>query len=104
MAGHGGRRPGAGRKKGETTKRTREIAEKALKRGIAPLEYMLKVMRNPKNEKARRDDMAKAAAPYIHPRLATHEVMGKGGGPIGVEVKSAVTVYLPNNSRRVAPG
>jgi hypothetical protein len=33
-----------------------------------PLEYMLRVMRDPAASHARRDDMAKAAAPYLHPR------------------------------------
>jgi hypothetical protein len=30
---------------------------------------MLRVMRDPKVDDHRRDDMAKAVAPYIHPRL-----------------------------------
>lgn len=41
----GGKRPGAGRKKGSLTKRTREIAEKAAEEGITPLEVMLDNMR-----------------------------------------------------------
>ena len=61
-----------------TARREREIA----KSGITPLEYMLKVMRNPKLDGARRDDMAKAAAPYVHPKLAAHQHTGANGGPI----------------------
>jgi hypothetical protein len=38
--------------------------------GITPLEYMLAIMRDPTAETARRDEMAKAAAPYVHPRMA----------------------------------
>jgi hypothetical protein len=41
MAEHGGKRVGAGRKKGALTKRTRLIAEKAAEQGITPLEVML---------------------------------------------------------------
>lgn len=44
------------------------------KSGMLPLSYMLKVMRDPTAHINRRDDMAKAAAPYLHPRLASVEV------------------------------
>lgn len=40
----GGARPGAGRKEGSLTKRTREIAEVAAKKGISPLEVMINTM------------------------------------------------------------
>ncbi|MDR7035261.1 hypothetical protein [Mesorhizobium sp. BE184] len=43
---------------------------------------MLKVMRNPKATDQRRDDMAKAAAPYVHPKLASMQHTGRNGGPI----------------------
>ena len=80
---HGGSRKGAGRPKGALTSRTREIAEKAAGSGITPLEYMLKVLRDssdhedPKVQAQRemlRFEAAKAAAPYIHPRLSSVEV------------------------------
>lgn len=80
--GRGGKREGAGRKPGSvnkaTVKREREIARS----GLTPLEYMLKVMRNSKADNSRRDDMAKAAAPYVHPKLSTTQHTGPGGGPI----------------------
>jgi hypothetical protein len=63
----GGRRPGAGRNPGSLTRRTREIAEQAAEDGITPLQYMLTVMRDPNELAERRDEMAKAAAPYVHP-------------------------------------
>lgn len=90
-SGRGGARKGAGRKKGSATKRTREIADRALEDGLTPLEYMLQIMRadsfheDPKIEAQRemlRFEAAKASAPYVHPRLATVEHMGAGGGPI----------------------
>jgi hypothetical protein len=43
---------------------------------------MLKVMRDAKADSSRRDDMAKAAAPYVHPKLASMQHTGRGGGPI----------------------
>lgn len=78
---NGGRRPGAGRKPGTANKRTREIADKAAAEGITPLELMLRIMRDeacPEDANlaqktafhSLRFEAAKAAAPYIHPRLA----------------------------------
>ena len=43
--GWGGRRPGAGRKPGSTTKKTAMIAQQARDAGISPLEVMLSTMR-----------------------------------------------------------
>jgi len=70
---HGGARAGAGRKQGSATAKTREIADKAAEGGVTPLEFMLKIMRDETAERAERLDMAKAAAPYIHPRLSAVE-------------------------------
>lgn len=88
----GGKRAGAGRKAGAVTKRTREIADAAMSDGITPLEYMLEVMRKepnpmlePKDELAAiglRFEAAKAAAPYMHPRLAAIEHTGGDGAPL----------------------
>lgn len=73
----GGARKGAGRKKGSLTAKTRAIAEQAVQTGITPLEYMLKILADENANQARRDDMAKAAAPYCHPRLASVEHSGE---------------------------
>jgi hypothetical protein len=45
---------------------------------------MLAVMRDPDEPPERRDEMAKAAAPYVHPKLAATELQhsGKGGDPL----------------------
>lgn len=83
--GHGGRRPGAGRKPGVATTKTREIAERALASGLTPLDYMLNVMRDEGAPPERRDSMAKAAAPYVHPSLKSVELTGKDGGPVQTE-------------------
>lgn len=75
----GGARKGSGRKKGSNTVRTSAIAKAALANGaLSPLEYMLNVMRNPLAEPGRRDEMAKSAAPYIHPRLSAVAVADSG--------------------------
>jgi len=66
----GGRRPGAGRKKGAIGKKTAEQLT-AVAEGTQPLAYMLGVMRDETADIQRRDDMAKAAAPYCHARLSS---------------------------------
>jgi len=91
-SGRGGARKGAGRKKGVATKKTREIADRAASEGITPLEYMLQVMRSEPPEGLEgpqilsammlRFEAAKAAAPYIHPKLSAVEHTGKDGGPM----------------------
>lgn len=68
----GGSKPGerrGGRQQGAANKRTREIADKAVQAGITPLEYLLSILRDEKEERSVRIDAAKASAPYIHPRL-----------------------------------
>lgn len=69
----GGPRPGAGRKVGAATRKTRDIADAAAAEGITPLAFMLNRMRDEQAPMAERLDMAKAAAPFIHPRLSSVE-------------------------------
>ena len=71
-----------GRRKGTPNKATAKRESEIAKSGITPLEYMLKVMRDSKADAGRRDDMAKAAAPYVHPKLANMQHTGRNGGPI----------------------
>jgi hypothetical protein len=82
----GGKRPGAGRKPGSLTKKTRDIAEAAAAAGETPLEHMLKIMRDPAVDDDRRMDAAKAAAPYVHSRLNATTLKGDADGPLTVEI------------------
>src|ERR1700682_6035737 len=83
MAG-GGSRPGerrGGRKRGTVNKRTAaqlQLRATLLANGITPLEYMLSVMRNAHAEPERRDEMARAAAPYLHAKRAPKPVLPFG--------------------------
>ena len=75
--GWGGRRPGAGRKKGSVNRRTEESMKIAKKLGTAePLEIMLNLMTKAIEEG--REEMAfeyaRAAAPYLHPKLAAQDI------------------------------
>lgn len=86
----GGKRPGAGRKPGSATKRTREIAEKASTEGITPLEVMIKAMRTADAEGNAREAAfyANMAAPYVHPRLASVSAQQTVQGQLQVTVIS----------------
>ncbi len=64
-----------------------EARRKAAAGGIMPLDYMLEVLRDETMEAAARMDAAKAAAPYVHARLASVEHKGEDGGPLQVIVK-----------------
>jgi len=50
----------------------------------SPLDYMLRVMRDPGTDDERRDAMAKAALPYMHARLTSvdGQVPDNEGGPV----------------------
>jgi len=51
-----------------------------------PVDYMLRVMRDPRTSAKRKDDMAKASASFVRPRLSTQKVIGgdpsKGERPL----------------------
>lgn len=67
------------RPKGSLNRKTAEKIEAIEASGETPLQYMLRVMRDDTQDAARRDDMARAAAPYVHAKLASAEVEHKGG-------------------------
>lgn len=62
-----------GRRKGSINKVTAQQRAEAKASGLTPLEYMLAVLRDVSQPTDRRDEMAKAAAPYIHPKLTSVE-------------------------------
>lgn len=74
----GGKRPGAGRPKSKRKltmadiERIRMHAEAT--KAELPLDYMLRVMRDPLQPDSRRDFMAVKAAPYCHPRHAVVDI------------------------------
>lgn len=93
----GGARQGAGRKRGGKNAKSAEIAQKAAAAGLTPLEYMLDILRGNPPEgadvaqklsyEAMRFEAAKAAAPYVHPRLAAVEHSGPGGKDIPLSIR-----------------
>src|SRR5262245_26464367 len=81
MNGHGGKRPGAGRPKGAASRANELVRREAAATGELPLAYMLRIMRDPSQPAGRRDDMAKAAAPFCHSRLSSVEHSGEISRP-----------------------
>jgi hypothetical protein len=78
MARHGaapGERRG-GRTKGTPNKATVAKAAEIAASGLTPLDYLIGVMRNEKLPTADRMEAAKAAAPYVHPKLSAVEMGG----------------------------
>jgi hypothetical protein len=65
----GGRRRGSKNKKRGLSDLNDEAVVQSVQSGETPLEYMLRIMRDPTQAVKRRDEMARAAAPYIHARL-----------------------------------
>jgi hypothetical protein len=99
-----GRKTG-GRQKGTPNKKTSVLAAQA-EAAVAvadgeetPIDYMLRIMRDPTVEPARRDAMGKAAAPYRHPQLqaVAHKHLNADGTPIAPTV--IVRIMQPPESR-----
>lgn len=81
----GGKRQGAGRKRGQVSEQVKvrkEIQLKAKAEGITPLDYMLNILRDDTQEQSARFAAAKEAAPYVHNRLAAVEHSGNEDKPI----------------------
>lgn len=80
----GGARNGAGRKKSGANAINAEARQRAAETGDLPLDFLLAAMRDVNNEFGVRMDAAKAAAPYVHARLAAVDTTVKGadGGAI----------------------
>jgi hypothetical protein len=74
----GGFRPGAGRPKspsGKSIQENEDVPEiKRNQSEFKPLDYMLSVMNDDHADDARRDRMAIAAAPYVHPRVESQKL------------------------------
>jgi hypothetical protein len=65
-----------GRPKGSPNKATVARQIEVAESGETPLAFLLRTMRDEQADEAKRLDAAKAAAPYVHPRLAAVELSG----------------------------
>lgn len=64
-----------GRPRGSVNKRTQAYLR--TNGGELPLDYMLKIMRDDTQPRERRDEMAKAAAPFLHAKLQSTQLTGE---------------------------
>jgi hypothetical protein len=86
--GHGGKRQGAGRRRGARNKRPSYQAVQDMLAGKEqPLDFLLGVMRSPDVDLELRILCAKAAAPYMHRVLKSVEHAGERGGPVQAVVR-----------------
>ena len=103
MNEHGGKRLGAGRPKGAASRANEQVRQEAAETGELPLAYMLRIMRDPSQPVGRRDDMAKAAAPFCHSRLSSVEHSGEISRPTVIRAP-AVAATIDEWQTEYAPG
>jgi hypothetical protein len=87
-----GSKPGerrGGRQRGTPNRATAARQAAIAASGLTPLDYLLCVMRDPQAPRAERLEAAKAAAPYVHPKLAPIEA------PPPAEARSASDSLKP---------
>lgn len=65
-----------GRPKGVPNKASAAREQKIAATGITPLDYFIELLQDQSNPTALRFEAAKAAAPYVHPRLASVQLLG----------------------------
>lgn len=93
-----------GRQRGVKNKASVEREKAVAASGITPLEFMLNIMRGKPPEglgpvellafTGMRFEAAKAAAPYVHPKLANIEHSGPDGGPMALVVAAPLDANL----------
>ena len=82
----------AGRPKGSKTRYSTTLQRQMLRSdNPTPLEYLVSVYTDESNSLRDRLDAAKAAAPYVHPRLSTVEVSNQ---PLNCDAKSITNEQL----------
>lgn len=79
-----GRKTG-GRQKGTPNRATAQRVAEIEESGLTPLDFLLSILRDVGAEQSVRIDAAKAAAPYVHPRLSTVDVGNKNDEPFQME-------------------
>jgi hypothetical protein len=76
----GGRQKGSKNKHKLVAEIKADVVVRAVQAGETPLEYMLRIMRSKGQPNKRRDEMARAAAPYVHSKVTDGKPLGGEGG------------------------
>jgi hypothetical protein len=90
----------AGKPKGALRKATAKREAEIRASGLAPLDWMLRVLRDESEAPARRDDMAKAAAPYVHPKLNAVTHKGDEDHPVVLRWALGAAEATPDPSKK----
>ena len=95
----GGIRPGAGRPSGARNIKTVETQAAIAQSGLTPLDYMIGVMRDEKNDPRTRLEAAHHAAPYVHSRLTATDLTVNESDSLDREALVArLRMLVANNS------
>lgn len=83
---HGGARPGSGRKKGQASKKTLEIADKLKKLKCDPIEGMAKIAAQAMKEGDMQIALTayKELAQYVAPKRKAIEISGNPDSPVAI--------------------
>jgi hypothetical protein len=66
---------------------------------VTPLDYMLGVLRDESADRHERMEAAKSAAPYVHQKLASTELIGKDDGPLKHQITIRLVKAQPEERR-----
>jgi hypothetical protein len=83
--GHGGFRPGAGRKKGVPNKATLDIQARLAALGCDPIAGMALIAMDTASPLELRGRMYSELAQYVAPKRKAVEMSGPDGGPVAIE-------------------
>jgi hypothetical protein len=95
-----------GRRKGTPNRRTAKMRAEMAASGELPVDYMLGVMRDPTADLVRRDQMARAVAPYCHPQLQAiaHRNLDESGKPLAPIVNVTIVQSPPPKPQLTSVG
>jgi hypothetical protein len=88
-----------GRPKGSRNKIFGKTHEEILAGGESPLEFLVRTYQDVKNEYPMRLDAAKAAAPYMHAKLANHTITGD----VDIGIRSVLIQGVSPDSEGIPP-
>ena len=93
----GGIRHGAGRPTGARNRKTVETQAAIEQSGLTPLDYMIGVMRDEKNDPRTRLEAAHHAAPYVHAKLSSTDLTVTGEQPSLEELEARLRMHFDRN-------
>jgi hypothetical protein len=81
-----------------------EAVANCIATGETPLAYMLRVMRDPTVEDPRRDEMARAAAPYVHAKISPDTKTTENHITLVELVLGSYELEAADKAKQIGPG